>query len=93
MKCFLFLLLTIFPISLFAEGGVPDRPYICVDGYAEVQRPADMLTMKFNLVGTGEDLPKANTDAQSRATKVLAMLKSHRVVDNDVVAEEVRTEP
>jgi uncharacterized protein YggE len=93
MKRFFFLSLVVFPISAFAGGGVPDRPYICVDGYAEVQRPADMLTMKFNLVGSGEDLPKANEDAQSKATKVFAMLKSHKVADSDVVAKSIRTEP
>ena len=81
------------PIAVFAEGGLPDRPYICVDGYAEVKKPADILTMKFNLVGTGQDLPKANENAQSKATKVFAMLKNYKVAETDVVAEEIRTEP
>lgn len=93
MKQFLLLASLIVPVSVFAGSGVPDRPYICVDGYAEVQKPADMLTMKFDLVGTGQDLPKANEDAQSRATKLFAMLKSYKIADNDIVAEQIRTEP
>ena len=92
MKRFLFPLLTL-PISVFAEGGLPDRPYIYVQGYAEVQKPADMLTMKFDLVGSAPDLPKANEEAQSKSNKVFAMLKSDKVADTDVVAQNLRTEP
>jgi len=42
MKRFLFFSLIICPISLFADGGLPDKPYIYVEGKAEIQKPADM---------------------------------------------------
>ena len=50
MKRFLFFSLIICPISLFADGGLPDKPYIYVEGKAEIQKPADMAILTFDLV-------------------------------------------
>jgi hypothetical protein len=38
MKRFFFFSLVIFPLSLFAEGGLPDKPYIYVEGKAEIEK-------------------------------------------------------
>jgi len=92
MKHFLFPLL-ILPISVFAEGGLPDKPYIYVEGKAEVQKPADIVTMRFDLVGRAPDQPKANEDVQSKANKIFALLKERKIADNDVIAEDLRSEP
>ena len=92
MKRFPFFLL-IFPISAFAEGGLPDKPYIYVEGKAEVKKPADIVTMRFDLVGRAPDQPKANEDVQSKANKIFALLKERKVADNDVIAEDLRSEP
>lgn len=93
MKRLFFFSLVIFPISLFAEGGLPDKPYVYVEGKAEIKKPADLVTMRFNLVGRAPDQPKANEDAQLKAKKILAMLKERKIVDNDVIAEDLRSEP
>jgi uncharacterized protein YggE len=92
MKRLLFSLL-ILPPSLFAEGGLPDKPYIHVAGYAEVQKPADTLTLKFDLVGTAPNQAKANEEVQSKANNIFGMLKQRKVADSDVIAQNVRTEP
>jgi len=36
------------PLSLFAQGGLPDKPYIYVEGKAEIEKPADMVTLRFD---------------------------------------------
>jgi uncharacterized protein YggE len=80
-----FLALFSLPISVLAEGGLPDRPPIYVEGRAEIQKPADMLTLKFDLVGSAPD--------QAKASKVFAMLKERKVANSDVIAENIRAEP
>jgi uncharacterized protein YggE len=92
MKRLLFSLV-IFPLYVFAERGLPDKPYIYVQGKAEIQKPADIVTLKFDLVGRAPDQPKANADVQSKANKIFALLKERKVADDDVIAEDLRSEP
>jgi hypothetical protein len=49
IKLLLFVLL-ILPGVLFAQGGLPNQPYIYVEGKAEIEKPADMVTLRFDLV-------------------------------------------
>src|SRR3989442_15910850 len=93
MKRLLLSLLIVFPISVFAEGGLPSQPYIYVEGKAEVKKPADIVTMRFDLVGRAPDQPKANDDVQSKANKIFALLKERKIADADVIAEDLRSEP
>lgn len=93
MKSLIFVLLTCLPLSVFAEGGLPNQPYIYVEGHAEIQKAADTLTLTFDLVGSGPDLAKANENVQSKANKIFAMLKERKVADNDVIAQNIRTQP
>lgn len=93
MKRFLFFPLLILPICAFAEGGLPDKPYIYVEGRAEIQKPADIVTLRFELVARAPEQPKANQEVQSTANKIFAMLKERKIVDTDVVAESIHTEP
>jgi len=92
MKRFLFSLI-IFPISVFAEGGLPDKPYIYVEGKAEVQKPADVITCHFDLVATAPEQPKAYEEVQSKTNKIFMMLKERKVADNDVIAENLQSRP
>ena len=92
MKRFLFPLLLL-PILAFADGGLPDRPYIYVEGKAEIQRPVDFVTLRFDLVARAPDQPKANAEVQSKANKIFASLKDRKIADNDVIAEDLRSEP
>ena len=68
MKRFLFALL-ILPISAFADGGLPTQPYIYVEGKAEIEKPADMVTLRFDLVARNADQAKANQEVQAKAPR------------------------
>ncbi len=57
------------PLSVFAQGGLPNQPYIYVEGTAETEKPADMVTLGFDLVGRNADLVKANQEASSESGK------------------------
>src|ERR1700682_1859266 len=91
MKRFLLPLL-IFPICVFAQGGLPNQPYIYVQGNAEIEKPADMATLRFNLVTREADQMKANEAVQTNANKVFALLKSKKISDKDVIAGDLRSE-
>ena len=41
MKRLLFFSLGIFPLSVFAGTGLPDKPYIYVEGQATIEKPAE----------------------------------------------------
>jgi uncharacterized protein YggE len=92
MKRLLFLVLSL-PMSLLAEGGLPNQPYIYVEGKAEVEKPADMVTLRFVLVGRDPDQTTANQDVQAKARKVLALLKEHKIAETDVIAGDLASEP
>src|SRR4051794_40651500 len=88
-----FYLLLLLPITLFAQGGLPTQPYIYVEGKAEAQKPADMATLRFEIVSRQADEKKANADVQAKANAVFAMAKSHGITNDDLIAESLRSEP
>jgi uncharacterized protein YggE len=92
MKTFLFLLL-ILPVSVFAEGGLPNQPYIYVEGNAEIQKAADIVRLHFELVARASDQAKANEEVQAKAINVFGLLKDHKIADNDVIAETIQSDP
>jgi uncharacterized protein YggE len=81
------------PLSAFAGGGLPSAPYIYVAGKAEIEKPADTITLRFDLVGRAPEQPKANGDVQTKANKIFALIKDHKIADSDVIAEDIRSEP
>ena len=85
--------LLILPISVFAEGGLPDKPYIYVMGSAEIEKPADMMTLRFDLVGRASEQSKANRDVQANANKIFTIVKDRKIAESDVIAEDIRSEP
>jgi uncharacterized protein YggE len=91
MKRFLFVLLTL-PLCAFADGGLPTQPYIYVEGKAEIEKPADMVTLRFDLVARNPDQTKANEEVQMRAAKIFALLNGRKVAQDDVIAENLRSE-
>jgi uncharacterized protein YggE len=93
MKPFAFLFLLLVPILVFAEGGLPDRPYIYVDGKAEIEKPADIMIVRFDIVGRAPQQPKANEEVQTKANKIFGLLKDRKIGDNDVIAEDIRSQP
>ncbi|MEO5718647.1 MAG: SIMPL domain-containing protein [Chthoniobacterales bacterium] len=92
MKTLLFALLLL-PGILFAQGGLPNEPYIYVEGNAEIKKPADLVTLRFDLVTRNADQPKANQEVQAKASKIFAMLDERKIAQDDVVASDLRSEP
>jgi uncharacterized protein len=92
MKVFALALLCL-PLAVLADGGLPTQPYIYVVGKSEVEKPADMVTMRFDLVARNADQVKANEEVQAKAGKALALLNEAHVAENDVVAQDLRSEP
>jgi uncharacterized protein len=93
MKKLVLLALASFPLSVLAQGGLPDKPYIYVEGKAEIEKPADMVTLRFDLVARNPDQPKANQEVQAKANKVFALLKERKIAENDMIAADIRSEP
>jgi uncharacterized protein len=93
MNRLLLLSLLVIPISVLAEGGLPDQPYIYVEGKTEIQKPPDIVTLRIELVARSPDQPKANQDVQARANKIVALLKERKIADNDIIADNLRSEP
>jgi uncharacterized protein len=80
------------PASLQANG-LPDKPYLYVEGRAGIEKPADMVTLRFDLVARNQDQAKANQEVQTKANKIFALLKERKVADNDVLANHLKSEP
>ena len=93
MKRFLLSSLLLLPLSVFAGGGLPNQPYIYVAGKAEIETPADMAKIFFDVVARNADQVKANQEVQAKAAKILALLNQRGVAENDVTAQDLRSEP
>ena len=81
MNKFVLLACVSLPVSLFADGGLPDKPYIYVEGKAEIEKPADMVTLRFQLVARNADQAKANQEVQTKANKIFALLNEKKIAD------------
>ena len=92
MKRFLLLLL-FSPLIAFADNGLPDSPYIYVQGKAEIQKPPDLVTLRFQVVGRAPDQAKANEEVQQKATKIFTLLNERKIGDKDVVAQDLQSQP
>lgn len=82
-----------FPSLLLAATGLPSQPYIYVEGTADTQKPPDRVTLNFRVSGRSAERAKANEDVQARVTKTIALLKDAKVAENDIVAENLTSEP
>ena len=89
----LVLALLALPIYAFAEGGLPNQPYIYVEGTAELEKPADIVTLSFDFVARHADQAKANQEVQTKAARILALLDERKIAQNDVVATNLSSEP
>ena len=93
MKKFVLLALVTWPLSGLAGSGIPDKPYIYVEGKAEIEKPADIVTLQFNVVARNADQAKANQEVQTKANRIFALLKDGKFGENDVIADDIRSEP
>jgi uncharacterized protein YggE len=83
----------VLPASLFAESGLPDRPYIYVEGRAEIENPADMVTLRLDVVARNPDQAKANQEVQTKANKIFGLLSERKIAENDAIAAGIKSEP
>jgi uncharacterized protein YggE len=93
MKKLAFLACVISPLSVFAQGGLPDKPYIYVEGKAEIEKPAEMVTLRFDVVARNADQAKANQEVQTKANKIFGLLNEKKIAETDVVASDLKSEP
>jgi len=93
MKKIVLLACVTLPLSLFGQGGLPDKPYIYVEGKAEIEKPADMVTLLFDVVARNPDQAKANQEVQAKATKILALLNDKNIARSDIIAADLKSEP
>ena len=93
MKKLVLLASVAFPLSLFAQGGLPDKPYVYVEGKAEIEKPADVVILRFGLLARNADQAKANQEVQTKATKILSLLDERKIAQTDVVASDLNSEP
>jgi uncharacterized protein YggE len=93
MKRLLLLACLGLPVSLMAEGGLPNQPYLYVEGKAEIEKPADLVRLQFDVVVRHADQVKANQELQAKATKILALLNDRKIPEDDVIAQGVTSEP
>ena len=89
MKRFLLAVLC-FPVCAFADVGLPNQPYIYVEGNGKIQRAPDMVTLTFSLGAFDHELAAAAKKVQKQAAKVFALLDGEKVAQKDVVAESIR---
>ncbi len=88
----LFILLFLFPFAAPADG-LPQAPYIQVNGHGEVHVAPDMLAVTLTVEKTGMDAAAARADVEVRATKVLALARKLGLADKDIKAPAVTVYP
>lgn len=81
------------PLTAVAEDGLPNHPYIYVEGKAEMAKSADMVILHFNVVARAAEEQKANLEAQGKANKVFDLLRGRKIPNADVIAESLQSEP
>ena len=92
MKTFLFVLLCL-PGFVFADDGLPNQPFIYVEGKAEIEKPPDMVTLRFDVVAHNADQSAANKEVQAKAAKIFALLNASKIAEKDVTASDLKSEP
>ncbi len=89
----LLLLSLVLPLTVLAQGGLPSQPYLYVEGKAEIEKPADIVTLRFELVARNADQTKANQEVQAKAVKILALLDEKKIAKSDTIASDLKSEP
>jgi uncharacterized protein len=85
------------PLTAVAQvgtlAGLPNRPFLYVEGKAEIQKAPDIITLRFYIQAHNADQGKANQEVQAKARKIFALLKEAKIEDRDVVAQDLRSAP
>ena len=88
------------PLTVVAAGsevaglaGLPNQPFLYVEGKAEIEKAPDLISLHFDISGRNADQGKANQEVQAKAKKLFALLKEAKIEDRDVLAQGLRSEP
>jgi len=73
-------------------AGLPNQPFLYVEGKAEIEKEPDIISLHFDITGRNADQGKANQEVQAKAKKLFALFKETRIEDRDVVAEGLASE-
>lgn len=85
--------LGVLPLTVMADGGLPNQPYIYIEGKSGIEKAPDIITLHFLVKGRKVDQLKANEEAQAKVKKVFALLTEAKIADRDVVAQDLHSEP
>jgi uncharacterized protein len=93
MKTLVVCVFALVPLAVFAETtnltGLPNQPFLYIEGKAETKKAPDIITMGISIEGRNLDQGKANQEVQAKAKKVFALLKEAKIEDRDVVAQDL----
>ena len=96
MKTLVVCAFALVPFTVVAEvnnlTGLPNQPFLYVEGKAQIEKAPDIISITFNIEGRNAEQGKANREVQAKAKKVFALLKQANVEDRDVVAQDLRSE-
>ncbi len=86
------LALACLPSHAMADAGLPTAPYIYVEGRAESEKPADMVTLRFDISDLEAKQEAANASVQKQANQIFAILKASTISESDVIAGDLQSE-
>jgi uncharacterized protein YggE len=99
MKTLVVCAFALFPLAAVAAGsevaglaGLPNQPFLYVEGKAEIEKAPDLISLHFEISGRNVDQGKANQEVQAKAKKLFALFKEAKIEDRDVVAEGLSSE-
>ncbi|MGH8092711.1 MAG: SIMPL domain-containing protein [Chthoniobacterales bacterium] len=87
------LLLMGFTVCALGDSGLPSQPYIYSEGTANTEKPADFVKLSFRVTGRNASRAKANTAVQADVRKAIELLKTVKVSEKDIIAENLTSEP
>jgi len=100
MKTLVICAFALFPLTVVDANtevaglaGLPNQPFLYVEGKAEVEKAPDLISLHFDISGRNADQGKANQEVQAKAKKLFALLKETKIENRDVVAQDLRSEP
>jgi uncharacterized protein YggE len=90
MKKRLLLSFLLSALWLHADG-LPNQPYLYAIGFAKRSVPADQLRIRFSLEAREKEPIRATAIVEERAKKVLALLATLSITEQDISAASVST--
>ncbi len=95
MKILVVCAFALVPFTVVAEvnnlTGLPNQPFLYVEGKAQIEKAPDIISITFNIEGRNAEQGKANQEVQAKAKKVFQLLKEAKVEDRDIVAQDLQS--